>query len=68
MDRFAEVLILSNVFLAMLAGHKAEWPLVESIVDARGYLHRPLAYAYGCGFIFLGMAAWAVVSGPSVPV
>ena len=42
-------------FLAMGFGHYVPWHLVSSLVNKRGELHRPFAYAYGVGIIFVAM-------------
>jgi len=53
-----ELLILTLVFVALVAGHFFPWHWLPVLVNERGNLKRVLAYSYGSTCVLLGMAAY----------
>jgi len=58
-----EAIALTIVFLFIWGGHWMPWWVIPAIVDEERLLLRPLAYAYGCLGIFLGLVMWALLFG-----
>lgn len=59
-----EIISLLVVFLALWGGHWTPWWVVPAIIDKESeekLLLRPLAYGYGCLWIFLGFVLWAAM-------
>jgi len=63
-----DLFFLGIVFLVLWSGHYAPWHVLPFLIDPHGQLHRPLAYAYGCLGIFLGMTLFALYYAPQVDV
>ena len=56
-----EAIALTIVFLFIWGGHWMPWWICPAIVDEERQLLRPLAYAYGCVGILLGLVVWALM-------
>jgi hypothetical protein len=54
-----ELIIWALVILGLWGGHWMPWRVVPFLADRDGHLRRPFAYAYGCGWIFVGVVLWA---------
>jgi len=56
----SDILAIVIVALSQALGHWTPWHLVPALVDADGKLHRPLAYAHGCVWIWIGLLIYAL--------
>jgi len=59
-----EIVSLLVVFLGLWGGHWTPWWVVPALVDKENdekLLLRPLAYGYGCTWIFVGFVLWAAM-------
>jgi len=56
-----ETVILAIPFAMLWASHYVPWYVVRSFVGADRQLRRPLAYAWGCGWILATMVVWAIM-------
>jgi len=63
-----DIYFLVIVFAALWGGHYAPWHIAPILLNDRGQLHRPIAYAYGCLVILLGFALFAIYHAPTVGV
>jgi len=55
----ADVCIAVIVGLLMWGGHHIPWSIIRSAIDENGLLRRPMAYAWGSGWILVAVWAWA---------
>lgn len=58
-----DILCAVVIGLLMWAGHHVPWHIVRSAVGDDRQLHRPLAYAWGCGWILVALCVWAARRG-----